>query len=76
MTSEESLEIATKAGFSGSTFAKGLGIGLAGAVANIGISTYVKRKEDELYDETVNFQFDLWKNSLQNGNMKLLAERK
>jgi hypothetical protein len=76
MTSEESLEIAVKAGFNGSTFIKGLGVGLVGAAVNIGIGVGVGIEQDKLYKESVNIQYYTYKNNTIKRDIKLFAERK
>jgi hypothetical protein len=75
MTSEESLETAVKAGFSGSSFIGGLGIGLAGAIVNAVAGDLFDTQENALYEDTINTQFDIWKNQFSN-NMKVIADRK
>jgi len=76
MSSEESLEIATKAGFSGSDFATSMGVGLAGAAANIGIGIAIGNEQDALYKKTVDYQYGLWKQNSLNADAKMIADRK
>ena len=79
ITAEESLEIATRAGFNGGTFAKGLGIGLLGAAVNIGIDTGSGIKEDKLYKATIEEALSMRdKNAdfLNQSKIKVIADRK
>ena len=54
MSSEESLTIATKAGFSGSDFATSMGVGLASAAINYAIQYQTQGQKDALFNASGN----------------------